>query len=218
MMKKILVLCLAAAMLLAAGACGAPAPSPETPQPTASPSPAATQQPEESQPEPTEQPETTSPEAGGLYAEDTPFAAKVKTALHSYISQYFISAGVGPEAFADGAMDSYLMEALPAGFAAIGDTPIRQELVQDGVVMLNMLNVRADAVYVLQAADEAGAKELEADLQEVQRRHKETWESYLPDQYEKVEKAAIGRVGNVAYYVVFDEVKELEEIIRAAVG
>ena len=42
----------------------------------------------------------------------------------------------------------------------------------------------------------------------------QTWSTYLPDQYEKVQNNVTGRVGNLLYYITSDHPQELEEAIK----
>ncbi len=89
------------------------------------------------------------------------------------------------------------------------------DLLANGQVIGAMMNVNADEIFVLEAKtdDDVAAlkesfeRELEAQIQ--------TWEQYLPDQYEKVKNNVIETNGKFLLYVTFSDPDNIVDAFQA---
>lgn len=75
----------------------------------------------------------------------------------------------------------------------------------NGKAIGNMMNVNADEIILLEAKDEADVDLLKESLENELAAQVQTWEQYLPDQYEKVKNNRIETKGKYLLYVTFSD-------------
>ncbi|WP_255452431.1 DUF4358 domain-containing protein [Sporosarcina sp. ANT_H38] len=91
-------------------------------------------------------------------------------------------------------------------------TALDKELLAEGLMFNSMFNTNADEIIVLKAKNEKDAETLKASLQKELDAQIQTWERYLPDQYEKVKNNVLKTTGNFVLYVTYDNVDAVEQI------
>ena len=92
-----------------------------------------------------------------------------------------------------------LAQELKAG--GIGEDAFTEETPLPGYAILDVLGENEFLPVQVALADTLASQE-------------QTWSTYLPDQYEKVQNNVTGRVGNLLYYITSDHPQELEEAIK----
>ena len=73
-----------------------------------------------------------------------------------------------------------------------------------GYILVPMMNVKSDEIILLEAKDEAQVETLKQGLEEELQAQINTWQRYLPDQYEKVKNNVITTNGRYLLYVTYD--------------
>lgn len=91
-------------------------------------------------------------------------------------------------------------------------TGLDKELLAEGSMIISAFNVNADEIIVLKAKDAKSVDTLKASLQKELDAQIQTWERYLPEQYEKVKKNVLKTKGNYILYVTYDNVDAVEKI------
>lgn len=84
--------------------------------------------------------------------------------------------------------------------------------IKNGFVLAAMMNVNADEIILLEASDENKVDELLKMLEQQLENQIQVWETYLPDQYEKVKNNIIKTNGNYLLYVTYENPEEIEAI------
>lgn len=74
------------------------------------------------------------------------------------------------------------------------------------------MNVNADEIIVLEAADEAQTDEVKTALENELAAQVQTWEQYLPDQFEKVKNNVILQNGTQFIYITYDQPEKIAQI------
>ena len=91
-------------------------------------------------------------------------------------------------------------------------TELDKELLTEGLMFGSMFNVNADEIIILKAKNDKDAELLKASLQKELDAQIQTWEQYLPDQYEKVKNNVLKTKGNYVLYVTYGNVDAVEKI------
>lgn len=91
-------------------------------------------------------------------------------------------------------------------------TEIDKELLAEGLMFNSMFNTNSDEIIVLKAKNEKDAESLKVSLQKELDAQIQTWERYLPDQYEKVKNNVLKTTGDFVLYVTYDNVDAIEQI------
>ena len=100
----------------------------------------------------------------------------------------------------------------PFGQMFFERTELDKELLAEGLMYVPMFNTNADEIFVLRAKNEKDADTLKAALQKELEVQIQTWEVYLPDQYEKVKNNVLKTNGNYVLYVTYDDADAVEKI------
>lgn len=145
---------------------------------------------------------------------DTEYSKAMKEAIHKVVSEYEIKTDGSEESYVDGMLPGRLLEKLPEGLTMLPPDTLDETLIEDGVVMQAMMNVRSDLVYVVRAKDEDSAKEMEKQFKKIQEGQVEIWKQYLADQYEKVQNTIIKRDGKDVYYICADTPEDIEKAVK----
>lgn len=93
-------------------------------------------------------------------------------------------------------------------------TGIDPAMIKEGYLKMPLFNTKADEFIILKANDAKDVPALKEGLEKERAAQIQTWERYLPDQYELVKKNVIFAKGNYLFYVTFSDadglLKELE--------
>ena len=81
----------------------------------------------------------------------------------------------------------------------------------NGTVIAALMNVNADEIIVLEAKDEDQVAELKTSLENELAAQVQTWEQYLPEQYEKVKNNKIVTKGKYLLYVTYTNPEAIEK-------
>jgi len=149
--------------------------------------------------------------ACGGATQDVDFAS-VKQAVIDVMEADLREGGFGDDAFTEEApLPGYMI----MGMESVEYLPVvlDADQVKDVAVFMAMINVRSDLIMLVEAKDEAAAKAVEAAYGDTKAQQEQVWGTYLPDQYEKVKNTKIGRVGNLVYYVTYDDAAAVENAI-----
>lgn len=93
-----------------------------------------------------------------------------------------------------------------------------QDLISEGYILAPMFNVMSDEIIVLKAKDESAVKDLQAALEQEQENRLKQWETYLPDQHEKVKNTIIKAEGQYLLYATWGDATIIEAVFDAALG
>ncbi|MBD3108468.1 DUF4358 domain-containing protein [Bacillus sp. AGMB 02131] len=88
------------------------------------------------------------------------------------------------------------------------------ELINAGYILVPMMNVKSDEIILLEAKDEGEVESLKQVLEQELQAQIDTWERYLPDQYEKVKKNEIKTNGRYLLYVTYDHPEKIVKIFN----
>lgn len=80
-----------------------------------------------------------------------------------------------------------------------------EDLLANGQVIGAMMNINSDEIFVLEAKSSEDVAALKESLERELAAQTQTWEQYLPDQYEKVKNNVIETNGNFLLYVTFSD-------------
>lgn len=92
---------------------------------------------------------------------------------------------------------------------------IKEDQLKAGYVIAAMMNVNSDEIIMLEAKDEAGVAALKTALETELAAQTQTWEQYLPDQFDKVKNNVIKQNGNKLIYITYDQPEKIEKIFDA---
>lgn len=93
---------------------------------------------------------------------------------------------------------------------------IKQEQLANGKTIGAMMNVNADEIFVLEANSAEEVEALKEGLERELAAQTQTWEQYLPDQYEKVKNNVIETNGNFLLYVTFSNPDKIVDAFKAS--
>ncbi|WP_432353076.1 DUF4358 domain-containing protein [Sporosarcina sp. A2] len=85
------------------------------------------------------------------------------------------------------------------------------KLLANGTVIAALMNVNADEIIVLEAKDEKNVEALKTSLENELAAQVQTWEQYLPEQYEKVKNNKIITKGKFLLYVTYTNPEAIEK-------
>ena len=91
---------------------------------------------------------------------------------------------------------------------------INRDQLAGGYVIASMMNVNSNEIIMLEAKEKSEVPALEEALKAELEAQTQTWETYLPDQFEKVKNNKILTNGNILMYITYDEPEKLEEIFN----
>ena len=91
---------------------------------------------------------------------------------------------------------------------------INMDDLEEGYILAPMMNVKSDEIIVLKAKDEKQVEALKKVLEKEKQSQIDTWEKYLPDQYEKVKKNVIKTKGKYLLYVTYDQPEKIVDIFN----
>lgn len=122
----------------------------------------------------------------------------------------------------DEVLMGYFIEDLTAEDAADSMVAIlleRMELEQgklaNGKAIGAMMNVNSDEIFILEAKSEDEVAALKESLELELDAQIQTWQQYLPDQYEKVKNNVIETNGNFLLYVTFSDPESVVDAFKA---
>lgn len=92
---------------------------------------------------------------------------------------------------------------------------IKEDQLQAGYIIAAMMNVNANEIIILEAKDGTGAASLKTALEKELAAQTQTWEQYLPDQFDKVKNNVIKQDGNKLIYITYDQPEKIVEIFDA---
>ena len=93
---------------------------------------------------------------------------------------------------------------------------LNQEELANGRVIAAMMNVNADEIILLEAKDEKQVAALKESLEKELNGQVQTWEQYLPDQYEKVKNNIIKTNGKYLLYVTYTHPDNIEKVFDSS--
>lgn len=90
-----------------------------------------------------------------------------------------------------------------------------EKLLANGKVIAAMMNVNADEIFLLEAKTADDVEAIKESLERELEGQIQTWEHYLPDQYEKVRNNTIEINGKFLLYVTFSEPDEIVQAFKS---
>ncbi|MGM9926802.1 MAG: DUF4358 domain-containing protein [Bacillus sp. (in: firmicutes)] len=88
------------------------------------------------------------------------------------------------------------------------------DALEEGFILQPMMNVKSDEIILLKAKDEEHVDKLKELLEAEKLVQVETWERYLPDQYEKVKNNVIKVNGSYLLYVTYENPEKIVQIFE----
>lgn len=88
---------------------------------------------------------------------------------------------------------------------------LNPEMLAHGTVLAALMNVNSDEIILLEAENENQVDELKKSLENELAAQVQTWEHYLPDQYEKVKNNKIVTKGKYLLYVTYTNPEAIEK-------
>lgn len=92
---------------------------------------------------------------------------------------------------------------------------IKPEQLKAGYIIAAMMNVNSDEIILLEAESETAVASLKAALEKELAAQTQTWEQYLPDQFEKVKNNIIETNGNFLIYITYEHPEKIADIFSA---
>lgn len=141
----------------------------------------------------------------------------VESAIKAQVKSDLISSGAFQESdFEEGVLPSYQSVKLnEEGFQLPIEADVSQ--LEDAVAISHMMNVNADMIVVLKAKDAEGVKKAEEIAKQLKEQQVQTWEQYLPEQFDKVQSNITKTVGNFVLYITYDDPKRMEDAIMKVI-
>lgn len=136
--------------------------------------------------------------------------------INGQIIEDMKAAGVSEDMFKDGMVPGYMEVDLTLETPGPISELFNKEDIEEGIVLQQMINLRSDLIIVIKAKDESKVADLETALEKVKEGQINTWEQYLPDQYEKVKNNIIKSKGKYLIYITYDNPEKIEEIFDNA--
>ena len=90
---------------------------------------------------------------------------------------------------------------------------INAENVEEVVGKMAMMNVQASRYFIIKAKD-GSVDTVKQQVEDYGNSYEQQWATYLPEQYELVKQRKIGVKGNFVYFIVAENVAELEALIK----
>lgn len=111
-----------------------------------------------------------------------------------------------------GFLEVNLTDPQPEDEYFIDKLKLDKNLLEAGYAIAAMMNVNSDEIIVLQAKDSSNVQALKEALESELDAQVQTWEQYLPDQYEKVKNNIIKTKGNYLIYITYDQPEKIETV------
>jgi hypothetical protein len=142
--------------------------------------------------------------------------AKVKEAIKADL----IGNGFSEDDFTEGLPGFMEADILEEDFSMLLSDPelLDRDLIGEGIVLGSMFNINSSEIIVLKAKEESDVQTLKEALEKEKENRLKQWESYLPDQYEKVQNTLIKVEGKYLLYATYDDTTIIEESFDAALG
>ncbi|MCR2820094.1 DUF4358 domain-containing protein [Lederbergia panacisoli] len=139
-------------------------------------------------------------------------------AIKEQIGEDLTAVGVA-DALKDGVLQAYIESDLVKKDEANPDSDFLMEKLslnvddlEEGYVIAAMMNINSDEIILLKAKDESKVDGLIEALKKEKEAQINTWEQYLPDQYEKVKNNIIKVKGPYVIYITYEHPEKLEKI------
>ncbi|WP_078381699.1 DUF4358 domain-containing protein [Sutcliffiella halmapala] len=127
--------------------------------------------------------------------------------------------GAGDDVYVDGNLQGYIEADLvkadetdPMVAIYFEKMQLNKEELASGHVVAAMMNVNSDEIFLFEAKEKEHVDSLKAALEREKEAQIQTWEQYLPDQYEKVKNNVIKTNGKYLLYVTAQNPDEIEAI------
>lgn len=151
--------------------------------------------------------------------------ADIVTAIKEQVAEDFKADSNGEEVLVDGKL-AYFMEtdltaseeSDPAVAIWIEKMGLSKEEIAHGIVIAPMMNVNADEFIVLEAKDVKHVESLKTSLERELANQVQTWQQYLPEQYEKVKNNKIITNGNFLLYTTYSEPDKIEKVFNNSIN
>lgn len=132
-----------------------------------------------------------------------------------------LEAGGVEDALVDGELQGYILADLTTENAEEGmeamyaeKLNIDPQTLNAGYILAPMMNVKSDEIILLEAKDEDQVETLKQALEEELQAQINTWQRYLPDQFEKVKNNVITTNGRYLLYVTYDHPEAIVKIFN----
>lgn len=145
--------------------------------------------------------------------------SEVLTSIKEQIASDLEAGGV-EGALVDGELQGYTLADLTSENAEGVEAMYAEKLNIDptmlnaGYILVPMMNVKSDEIILLEAKDEAQVETLKQALEEELQAQINTWQQYLPDQFEKVKNNVITTNGRYLLYVTYDNPDAIVKIFN----
>jgi len=142
------------------------------------------------------------------------------TSIKEQIAADYKASGVEEEILVDGNLQGFnevnLMDtdSESSSMVYIEKLKLKPEQLAEGFILVPMMNVKSDEIILLKAKDKEQVENLKEILEAEKRSQIETWERYLPDQYEKVKNNIIKTNGQYLLYVTYDFPEKIVQIFE----
>ena len=143
---------------------------------------------------------------------------EIMTSIKEQIAADYKASGVEDEILVEGQLQGFNevdltdTENESASMPYIEKLKIDTDQLEEGFILVPMMNVKSDEIILLKAKDEDQVNQLKKLLEAERLAQMETWERYLPDQYEKVQKNVIKTHGKYLLYVTYDYPEKIVQI------
>ena len=142
--------------------------------------------------------------------------ADIVSSIKGQIAADLKAGGVPEEVFKESEVPGYMV----TDFMKEDQNPMLESFnkadLEEGFALQQMMNVKSDLIIVLEAKDKAKVESIKTALGKIKEQQINTWSTYLPDQYEKVQKNIIKAEGNYLIYITYDNPEKIEELFTKA--
>lgn len=145
---------------------------------------------------------------------------EILTSIKKQIAEDYKASGVEEEILVDGNLQGFnevdLMDTDSESSSAVYIEKLKLDTDQlaEGFILMPMMNVKSDEIILLKAKDDEQVERLKEILEAEKLSQIETWERYLPDQYEKVKNNVIKTNGKYLLYVTYDYPEKIVQIFE----
>ncbi len=127
--------------------------------------------------------------------------------------------GVPEDQFKDGQLPGYMeVDLVKEKLSQYPQLEFNKEDIEEGILLSPMINIRADQIIILKAQDKDKVDVLKQALEKLKEGQLKIWESYLPDQYEKVNNNIIKTQGRYLIYITYDNPEAIEKVFDSALN
>lgn len=134
--------------------------------------------------------------------------------IKAVVAEDMINGGVPEESFKDGQLPRYMEIDLVTETTNPFSEIINKEDIEEGIAIQQMINIKSDMIIVLKAKDISKVESLKTSLEAIKDQQSKLWESYLPDQYEKVKNNIIQSNGKYLVYITYDDSEKIETVFN----